>query len=130
MALSAATLITLLSASTAFAATSNVYNSETVQVQQNHDKGYRGGFETILENLVSNSTITQDQETAVINALKPSGTHEGNKDFTSALDSLVSDGTISQDQETAIESALQDATPSAPNHDDGQMPSGNEQSNE
>ena len=112
MALSAVTLITLLSASSVFATTTTTTNSTTTQVQQNQVGGKQNGFQTVLDNLVSASTITQDQETAVLNTLKPSGAPKGNNGFTTSLDSLVTAGTITSAQETAIQTALKNAAPS------------------
>ncbi len=71
-----------------------------------------------LNNLVSNGTISQDQATAIQNALtlnnsnvtydsngRPSGGRLEDK-----LKALVSAGTITQDQETTIENALKPPT--------------------
>lgn len=127
MTLGAISLITLLSASTAFAATSNIYNSTTTQVQQNHEKTGQGNLTTVLDNLVSAGTMTQAQETTILNAFKPSSTANGTNRFATALDSLVTAGTITQDQETAIETALQSAAPTSASEGQ-QVNSGNGQS--
>ena len=116
MTISALSLITLLSASTAFATTPNTFKTTSTQVLQNQGIDDHGGFTSVLDTLVSAGTITQAQETAVQSALKPSGAPNGDNVFTTALDSLVTAGTITQDQETSIQSALKEAVPFQGDH--------------
>ena len=74
-------------------------------------KGPNNGFKTILDSLVTASTITQDQEAAIQNAVTAamkSGAGKGefkkgpNNGFKTILDGLVTAGTITQAQETAV----------------------------
>ena len=58
-----------------------------------------------LSGLVSNGTITRDQRSAVMSALKVSSS-SSDTTKTDPLDKLVSRGVITKDQETAINSAL------------------------
>ena len=78
---------------------------------------FAGGTSNIinpLDNLVSNGTITEDQETIIQNAFKAafksnqtnSGTY--NK-VSNPLDNLVSSGIITQEQKTAVESNFKPA---------------------
>lgn len=109
------------------------------QVAQVIPKGQKGQhenrFKTALDALVANNTITADQETAIIKALKPQfhiGTivHQPMQKVTStekvaqgqrvktALDGLVSAGTITQSQEDAVVTALKQAMPQHQGHGD------------
>ena len=64
-----------------------------------------------LDSLVTNGTITKDQETAIQNAFKSAMQSQSSSNSTSSstnpLDSLVSNGTITQDQESSIQNQLE-----------------------
>ncbi|MFL0198635.1 hypothetical protein ACJDU8_24215 [Clostridium sp. WILCCON 0269] len=66
-------------------------------------------FNSTLDNLVSNGTITADQENSVKSAFisaKNSFSSYSNTTSQFPLDKLVSNGTITQEQENSIKSAL------------------------
>lgn len=73
-------------------------------------KGSSDRFKTILDGLVTAGTITQDQETAIENAVtaaRNSGAgksefNKGSNRIKTILDTLVTSGTINQTQEDAI----------------------------
>lgn len=82
---------------------------------KNHQGGKGQGITSFLSGLVSNGAITQEQETAIENALKPTGSkdtqeHSFAQNFQSKFDALVTAGTITQDQESAVVTALQSRT--------------------
>lgn len=66
-------------------------------------------FDSTLDSLVSNGTITQDQENSIKSAFtsaKNSFSSYSNTSSQFPLDNLVSNGTITQNQEDSIKSAL------------------------
>ncbi|MDD3270292.1 MAG: hypothetical protein PHX14_13320 [Syntrophomonadaceae bacterium] len=97
-----------------------------------------GGFDnmlsSVLDDLASTGTITEEQESAILTAieesfqstLKPPRPEEGGFEgmLSSKLDELVSAGTITEEQETVILSALEEisqatAPPSPPRSEEG-----------
>lgn len=108
----------MVSATGVFAATSadktnNAANSSVTRSRGEH----KGNFKTILDNLVSDGTLTSDKATAIQTALdqkhadkpisidKKLGDKDGDR-FKSKLDALVSDGTLTSDEAAAIQTAL------------------------
>ncbi|MBV4440698.1 hypothetical protein [Clostridium tyrobutyricum] len=66
-------------------------------------------FNSVLDSLVKNNTITQDQENSIkstISSLNTTSSTYSNTNSKSPLDTLVSNGTITQDQENSIKTAL------------------------
>ncbi|WP_446899023.1 hypothetical protein ACSVC9_03770 [Clostridium sp. LBM24168] len=66
-------------------------------------------FNSALDNLVENNTITQEQENSIKNAfssLNTTSSTYSNTSSQSPLDKLVSNGIITQDQEDSIKNAL------------------------
>lgn len=81
---------------------------------KNFKKGNGDNFlKTKLDALVKAGTITQDQETAALNLLKPSSTDKktnAQNVLKTKLDTLVTAGTITQDEETAVLNLLTSST--------------------
>jgi len=108
----ATTILTLLSASAVFAATTS---NSTVSVPKfsQSQSGRVDGFKNRLDSLISAGTITQVQEDAIEAALKTTmttpngGAHNGHQ---GRLETLVTAGTITQDQADAISTAMKTAT--------------------
>lgn len=95
----------------AAASTRGTFDKADFKGDLGKDKGVKEGIKTKLDSLVDAGTITEDQETAVLNIITPAnsasensqterGNHFGN--LKTKLDSLVTAGTITEDQETAI----------------------------
>jgi hypothetical protein len=137
-------LATVATSVTVFAQSANGTKAVNAKIQatQVSQKGHNvkpvNKMKTALDTLVGNNTITQDQETAIINALIPKahvGTHIGatvrpyvhteastvkvsatervapEQRAKTALDNLVQAGTITQSQEDAVINALKQAMP-------------------
>ncbi len=65
---------------------------------------------SVLDNLVSDDTISQEQEDAIQSAFESifdERKKQGNSRIDSILDNMVSAGTITQEQEEAIQSIFQ-----------------------
>lgn len=71
-------------------------------------KGPGGGMKNQIDALVTDGTITEDQETSINQALE-AATEKSEAGTQAALDALVSVGTITADQETAVINALKPA---------------------
>lgn len=97
-------------------------DSDSIQISnqnsQASDGKFTNGISSILNNLVSDGTLTQDQENAVQSAFQAakqsnsssSGTYSssGNK-LDNPISNLVTNGTISQSQADSIQSAFKAA---------------------
>lgn len=97
-------------------------DSDSIQISNQNSQASDGkftkGVSSILNNLVSDGTLTQDQENAVQSAFQAakqsnsssSGTYSssGNK-LDNPISSLVTNGTISQSQADSIQSAFKAA---------------------
>ena len=107
----ATTMLTLLSASAVFAASTSNSTVSVPNVSQKHSGRVDGSFKSHLDSLLTAGTITQVQEDAIQAALKttmttPNGEgHNG----TQGLKALVTDGTITQEQADAITTAMKTA---------------------
>lgn len=79
-------------------------------------------FSSVLDSLVSNGTITQDQENSITDAIKsarnsfPTYSNGSKGSAQSPLNQLVSNGTITKDQESSIKEALVSARKSSHHH--------------
>ncbi|MDR3601913.1 MAG: hypothetical protein P4L49_15735 [Desulfosporosinus sp.] len=106
----ATTILTLLSTSAVFAATTTSNTSvQAPKFSQTQSGRADGGFKSHLDSLLSAGTITQAQEDAIQTALtatKDDSQKGPNDGFKTALDTLVTAGTITQAQEDAIQTAL------------------------
>jgi polyhydroxyalkanoate synthesis regulator phasin len=108
------TIITLLSASAVFAATTSQSPAQNQQMpKMSYKSGFDGGLKSRLDSLVSSGTLTSAQETAIVNGIPQRSANDhgkqGPKDGRNPFDNLVSAGTITSDQETAIQNAMQTA---------------------
>lgn len=88
------------------ASVSNSTTKSTYHANKDFKKGHStNSLKSKLDALVTAGTITNDQETAALNLIKPSKTNQkaNHKDFfKNKLDTLVTAGTINKDQETAV----------------------------
>ena len=106
----ATAMVTLLSASAVFAATTRNGSGQAPKFLQSQSGGVRAtgdynkrpkdGLKTSLDSLVTAGTITQVQEDAITAAI--SSAEKGPDGVKTALDALVSAGTITQAQEDVI----------------------------
>ena len=111
----ATAITTLLSATAVYAATTSNSSVHAPKFSRTYAGAAKGGFKSHLDSLVTASTITQDQEATIQNAVTAamkSGAGNGgirkgpNNGFKTILDGLVTASTITQDQEAAIQNAV------------------------
>jgi len=101
--------VIVMSSISGISSSSSLY-TQSVREKTNNSKD--NSFENTLDSLVSNGTITEDQEDIIAEALKPpTGSKppappKDENPLKAALDELVSDGTITQEQEDAIAQTL------------------------
>ena len=83
---------------------------DSMQISNQNTDQSAVGFQNPLDTLVSNGTITKDQESAIENAFlsarqaMQTGTYDSTQ--TNPISSLTSDGTITQDQANSIINAF------------------------
>ncbi len=101
-----------MSSISGISSSSNLY---TPNVRKTTSSSTENPFENSLESLVSDGTITQEQEDAIAEALKPptdkfaappAPPEEEENPLKDLLESLTSNGTITQEQEDAIAEIL------------------------
>ena len=105
-------MLTLLSASAVFAATTSNSTVSAPKFSQRQSGGVDGSFKSHLESLLTAGTITQAQEDAIQSALKSiMPTHNGEvNEHQGGLTALVTAGTITQAQADAITAAMETGT--------------------
>ena len=104
----ATSILTLLSASAVFAATTSTSTVSVPKFSQTRSGGVNGSLQSRLDSLLTAGTITQVQEDAIQAALKttlttPKGDAKGPQ---GGLKALVTAGTITQAQADAITAAM------------------------
>lgn len=88
-------------------------DSDSLQIGSQNNDDSKNKFVNPLDSLVTNGTITQDQENAIKSAFSSArqtnqtGTYSSNQ--TNPISSLVSNGTISQTQADSITSAFKNS---------------------